>query len=116
MSRSYLSFLTKPAAAYIPSKFVPGLSNRRRKSNTTTSKSVPVADPKVHRRDLDFIASLWVVEESKCDRCVVVSFVQDLANSRNSSSEDSEQEEDAVDPKQGGENEIALTPTVTTHI
>lgn len=116
MSRSYLSILTKPAAAYIPSKFVPGLSNRRRKSTTIAQKAVPAPDPKIHRRDLDFIATLWVVEESKCYGYVVLfSLTRPPADSDYSSSDESEQEEDAVDPNTQGESKVELTPVATTH-
>jgi hypothetical protein len=70
MSRSYLSLLAKPPAVYIPSKFAAGFASKRRRTTTTKpqTRSQPT-DPATRRRDLDFIASLWVVEEeAKCER------------------------------------------------
>jgi hypothetical protein len=57
MLRSYFSVLTKPVAAYIPSKFTARLPSQRRRSSTKQKISPVVRDPKTHRRDLDFIVA-----------------------------------------------------------
>lgn len=68
MSRSYVSILTKPTPVYNPKRGASGRPAQRRRSSVKQQTANIIPDPIVKRRDLDFIATLWVVEETKCER------------------------------------------------
>jgi hypothetical protein len=82
---------------YNPKKGASGLPAQRRRSRAKQQTANFIPDPIVKRRDLDFIATLWVVEETKSERWAPSSFYRGAeAHICPSSSDESEQEEDAA--------------------
>ena len=82
MPRLSLSSLSKPIPAYIPTRLIPGLPGRCRRSSAkrqemhTRSEARPQKahrrrDSMTHRKDVDFITSLFVVEQLECERWVL---------------------------------------------
>lgn len=78
MPRLSFSSLIKPVPAFIPTRLIPGLPRRRRKCiakqkapHTSEGLKKPTEyntyDPAVRRKDIDFITTLFVVEQLKCE-------------------------------------------------
>ena len=101
MSQSYTSVLTTPSPVYIPSRSAAGLSGNPRRSLVMqqTSGTRMASDSIMKQNDLDFIATLWVGEESDCDRCVTHNYSLHstrLANKWRISSNGRDQEENSA--------------------
>jgi hypothetical protein len=75
-----ISTLSQPLPVYIPTRLAKGIPTRRRQTNTkqraTQARSEHARqsqpslrdDPAMHRKDLDFIASLFTVEQLERER------------------------------------------------
>jgi hypothetical protein len=77
-----ISALSQPIPVYIPSRLAKGIPARRRKTNGkqqaafTASAPEPhsqpktqiTIDPAMQRKDIDFISSLFVVDQLECEQ------------------------------------------------